>query len=366
MRDLDAARHPLRDPRRRPDHPRPAGRPRPPPHGPRRQGHAGRRRRRLRDLRQGRRLLLDELRPEHQPSARARRRAVAHHPLDRPGRRRRASISSFPSGGCSSATASRRAPRSCCKLAASSMPAQVRAVRHLVASAVEGLKPERVSIVDERGRLLADGAQGDRRPGGARRRGEAGRHRAAPARRRSRRSSPASSATAARACRSRPSSTSTASRAAPRPSIRKAASCARPRTRTENQVDDRQRRRGQRRQRTARRQRSQGAQRPHRATPRTRTRRSSITRSRARPAPRCSRAAGSSGSRSPCSSTASIPASADGELAYQPRPQEELDRIAALVRTAVGFDQNRGDQVEVVNLRFAEAPPPSPMSPRRR
>jgi flagellar M-ring protein FliF len=40
-------------------------------------------------------------------------------------------------------------------------PAQVRAVRHLVASAVEGLKPERVSIVDERGRLLADGAQGD-------------------------------------------------------------------------------------------------------------------------------------------------------------------------------------------------------------
>src|SRR5688572_29819280 len=39
--------------------------------------------------------------------------------------------------------------------------AQVRAVRHLVASAVEGLKPERVSIVDERGRLLADGAQSD-------------------------------------------------------------------------------------------------------------------------------------------------------------------------------------------------------------
>ena len=40
-------------------------------------------------------------------------------------------------------------------------PGQVRAVRHLVASAVEGLKPERVSIVDEQGRLLADGAQSD-------------------------------------------------------------------------------------------------------------------------------------------------------------------------------------------------------------
>src|SRR5918997_6897811 len=35
---------------------------------------------------------------------------------------------------------------------------QVQAIRHLVASAVEGLKPERISIVDERGRLLADGA----------------------------------------------------------------------------------------------------------------------------------------------------------------------------------------------------------------
>jgi flagellar M-ring protein FliF len=35
---------------------------------------------------------------------------------------------------------------------------QVRAVRHLVASAVNGLKPQRVSIVDESGRLLADGA----------------------------------------------------------------------------------------------------------------------------------------------------------------------------------------------------------------
>src|SRR3954465_10455765 len=38
---------------------------------------------------------------------------------------------------------------------------QVRAIRHLVASAVNGLKPQRISIVDEGGRLLADGAQGD-------------------------------------------------------------------------------------------------------------------------------------------------------------------------------------------------------------
>ena len=45
-----------------------------------------------------------------------------------------------------------------------------------------------------------------------------------------------------------------------------------------------------------------------------------------------------------------------GESVYQPRAKEELDRIAALVRTAIGFDQKRGDQIEVVNLRFAEAP----------
>ncbi len=45
-----------------------------------------------------------------------------------------------------------------------------------------------------------------------------------------------------------------------------------------------------------------------------------------------------------------------GETAYQPRDKDEIDRIAALVRSAIGFDQKRGDQVEVVNLRFAEVP----------
>ncbi|HEX3858391.1 MAG TPA: flagellar basal-body MS-ring/collar protein FliF, partial [Pseudolabrys sp.] len=45
-----------------------------------------------------------------------------------------------------------------------------------------------------------------------------------------------------------------------------------------------------------------------------------------------------------------------GEVTYQPRPKEEIDRIAALVRSAIGFDSKRGDQVEVVNLRFADTP----------
>ncbi len=51
-----------------------------------------------------------------------------------------------------------------------------------------------------------------------------------------------------------------------------------------------------------------------------------------------------------------------GELTYQERSKEQLDRIAALVRSAIGFDQKRGDQVEVVNLRFAEAPATTPIS----
>ena len=45
-----------------------------------------------------------------------------------------------------------------------------------------------------------------------------------------------------------------------------------------------------------------------------------------------------------------------GEVTYQPRGKEEIDQISALVRSAIGFDQKRGDQVEVVNLRFAETP----------
>jgi flagellar M-ring protein FliF len=48
---------------------------------------------------------------------------------------------------------------------------------------------------------------------------------------------------------------------------------------------------------------------------------------------------------------------AKGALVYKPRPKQEIDRIAALVRSAIGFNAKRGDQVEVVNLRFADTPP---------
>ena len=41
--------------------------------------------------------------------------------------------------------------------------------------------------------------------------------------------------------------------------------------------------------------------------------------------------------------------------AYTPRSAEEMQRIEQLVRTAVGFNGDRGDQVTVVNVRFPSA-----------
>lgn len=44
----------------------------------------------------------------------------------------------------------------------------------------------------------------------------------------------------------------------------------------------------------------------------------------------------------------------EGEKVYQARTEEEMEQIRSLVRTAVGIDANRGDQVEVVNMQFAD------------
>ena len=42
----------------------------------------------------------------------------------------------------------------------------------------------------------------------------------------------------------------------------------------------------------------------------------------------------------------------DGKPLWAPRPADELARIASLVRSAIGFDEKRGDRVEVVSMRF--------------
>lgn len=45
---------------------------------------------------------------------------------------------------------------------------------------------------------------------------------------------------------------------------------------------------------------------------------------------------------------------------FRERSAEEVARIASLVRGAIGFDERRGDTVEVVSLRFAEPPAAAP------
>ena len=105
---------------------------------------------------------------------------------------------------------------------------QVRAIRHLIATAVNGLRPERVSIVDESGQLLADGSRGRHR-----RLGADGAERQPAFERRLREQVESIvrrwSARAGPACSSPPISTSTASPRHPTRSIRKAAWCARAR-----------------------------------------------------------------------------------------------------------------------------------------
>ncbi|HYC12724.1 MAG TPA: flagellar basal-body MS-ring/collar protein FliF [Stellaceae bacterium] len=55
----------------------------------------------------------------------------------------------------------------------------------------------------------------------------------------------------------------------------------------------------------------------------------------------------------------------DGSKTYSPRSPEEMKQIAALVRSAIGFDEKRGDSIEVANLRFAvpDEPGAAPAAP---
>jgi len=49
---------------------------------------------------------------------------------------------------------------------------------------------------------------------------------------------------------------------------------------------------------------------------------------------------------------------ADGKSTYQPRTTEELDQIKNLVRAAVNFNATRGDTIEVDNMRFVQSDNP--------
>ncbi len=44
----------------------------------------------------------------------------------------------------------------------------------------------------------------------------------------------------------------------------------------------------------------------------------------------------------------------EGVTTYEPRSAEVLEQLAALVRSAVGYDKERGDTMEIVNMRFVD------------
>ncbi|MEQ8599656.1 MAG: flagellar basal-body MS-ring/collar protein FliF [Devosia sp.] len=50
-----------------------------------------------------------------------------------------------------------------------------------------------------------------------------------------------------------------------------------------------------------------------------------------------------------------------GNMTYTPRSADEVAQILTLVRSAVGFSAERGDSVEVVNMQFAERPELAPL-----
>lgn len=44
----------------------------------------------------------------------------------------------------------------------------------------------------------------------------------------------------------------------------------------------------------------------------------------------------------------------DGKMTYAPRPKEEMDQLTKLIKSAIGYHEERKDTLEVVNMRFAQ------------
>jgi flagellar M-ring protein FliF len=230
-------------------------------------------------------------------------------------------------------------------------PAQIRAIRHVVASAVNGLKPQRVSIVDEGGQLLADGAtsEADNAIGDDRRN-------AFEKRMRKQVEDIVSSVVGQGRARVQLSAdfdynkvTQTSDKFDPEGRVLRSSQTREESSATaenngqvtvNNELPGQQRNDGTS---AAREQSKKSEETSNYEISRT-------TKTEVTEAGRVNRV--------------SVAVLVDGiyaknekgEMLYQDRTKEQLDRIAALVRSAIGFDQKRGDQVEVVNLRFAEPP----------
>lgn len=231
---------------------------------------------------------------------------------------------------------------------------QVRAIRHLVATAVNGLKPERVSVIDESGRLLADGAEQDSMAGAA---------------------LDERKASFERKLRGQVETIVTSVVGPGRARVELAAEFDLNRiTQTSDKYDPDGR--VLRSSQTREEQSSSGnenkdapvsvsselpgsGQKPNEGGSRDSNRKSEetvnyeisrVTKTEVTEAGRINRISAA------VLVDGTYSKNDKGEVTYTPRAKEELDRITALVRTAIGFDAKRGDQVEVVNLRFAETP----------
>lgn len=236
-------------------------------------------------------------------------------------------------------------------------PQQVRAIRHVVASAVNGLKPQRVSIVDEAGQLLADGADAGND-------GATGDDRRAGFEKRMRNQVEAIVSSVVGAGRARVQLTAdfdynkitqTSDRFDPEGRVLRSSQTREESSATagasDGQVTVNNELPGNQQNgatgRDARDQSKKSEETNNYEISRT-------TKTEVTEAGRVNRI-------SVAVLVDGIYAKNDkGDTVYQERSREQLDRIGALVRSAIGFDQKRGDQVEIVNLKFAEAPPVVP------
>ena len=230
---------------------------------------------------------------------------------------------------------------------------QVRAIRHLAASAVEGLKPERVSIVDERGRLLADGARDAESDGAS---GYEDRQVTLERRLRGQIEDVVAGIVGPGRARVQVNAELDLNRIESRsetfdPESRVVRSAQ---TRTESALTG-----------NADGQVSVGNELPgangaeKAPAPKDATNKNEETTNYE--ISKVTKTEIAEGGRIKRLSVAVVvdgvyATAPDGKQTYTPRAPAEIERITALVRSAVGFDKARGDQIEVVNLRFAEAP----------
>jgi flagellar M-ring protein FliF len=236
-------------------------------------------------------------------------------------------------------------------------PQQIRAIRHVVASAVSGLKPQRVSIVDEAGQLLADGASGDTD-------NAIGDERRAGFEKRMRNQVEAIVSSVVGAGRARVQlsadfdfnrTTETSDRFDPEGRVLRSSQTREESSATADnsgQVTVNNELPGSQRQENATPARDQSKK-----TEETNNYEiSHTTKTEVTEAGRVNRISVA------VLVDGNYSKNEKGEMVYQERSKDQLDRIAALVRSAIGFDQKRGDQVEVVNLKFAEAPAVVPIA----